>query len=287
MDAFDRDKMRLAIKSSGVLGKNIASLIGKDPTTLSRILAGRHDLDYKDAATIAKACGVAVESFYRVATPGYDMATSADEARMLDVFRRLDDAQRMEMIGYARAVADLAARPPAREEPQAAKPAAPKASLLATVRPALRGYSTISPEQTSSRRPGQHIPVIGRLAAGHGVDTVEAEQFEPGAADEFLEFADAPRNAFAVRVVGDSMEPDYHSGDMVVVDPNRHPTSGVCCVLVKSGGEWRAKVKKVILKGRRVILASLAEGFADMEVKASDVKAYKIIAHLPLMKQGE
>ena len=84
------------------------------------------------------------------------------------------------------------------------------------------------PEDTESRL--RAIPIINKVAAGYPQDFTDLE-YPVGIADEYIsvpaEMSDP--NAFAVRVVGDSMEPKYHEGDVVVFMPSAPVESGDDC----------------------------------------------------------
>ena len=71
------------------------------------------------------------------------------------------------------------------------------------------------------------IPVINKVSAGYPQDFTDLG-YPVGIADEYVsvpvELSDP--NAFAVRVVGDSMEPRYHEGDIVVFSPAMEVASG-------------------------------------------------------------
>ncbi len=171
----------------------------------------------------------------------------------------------------------LAPSPPAGDNIQ------PLAGPLRVVRLAEPGFRVIDAEQLPGAWQGGYVPVVGHLAAGEGIETTQAEQTGPGWADEYLIYDGAPAAAVAVRVVGDSMEPDYRSGDMVVVDTARPARRGVCCVLVSRDGERRARLKDLRVQGARAVLASANPDYEPETVPAADVQAFKIIAHLPLL----
>ena len=74
-------------------------------------------------------------------------------------------------------------------------------------------------EQLSAEWQGSYVPMLGRLSAGFGSDTTEAESRPAGWADTYIEYEGAPPHAVALRVSGESMLPEFHHGDIVVVDP--------------------------------------------------------------------
>jgi SOS-response transcriptional repressor LexA len=67
--------------------------------------------------------------------------------------------------------------------------------------------------------PRRHIPIINRVAAGYPREFTDLD-YPRSVADEYLSCPDvSDPDAFAARVVGDSMEPEYHEGDIVVFSP--------------------------------------------------------------------
>jgi len=74
------------------------------------------------------------------------------------------------------------------------------------------------------------IPIINRVAAGRPAEFTDLD-YPPGVADDYLSMPpglDDP-NAFAVRVDGDSMEPRYHPGDVVIFSPAAEVANGHDC----------------------------------------------------------
>ena len=94
--------------------------------------------------------------------------------------------------------------------------------------------------------PGRRIPVIDYVQAGAWREI--ADPFPPGMAFEYLiSFAELSGNAFALRIKGDSMQPDFVEGDVIVVDPAVSPRPG-SFVVAKNGGE-EATFKKYRSRG--------------------------------------
>ncbi len=76
---------------------------------------------------------------------------------------------------------------------------------------------------------GQLVPVINKLSAGYPVDFDDLG-YPVGIADDYVRCTDLhDPNAFAVRVVGDSMEPRFFEGDIVVFSPAMEVVSGDDC----------------------------------------------------------
>jgi len=76
---------------------------------------------------------------------------------------------------------------------------------------------------------GKLVPVINDVVAGYPVD-FDDKGYPPGGADDYVRCPDLhDPNAFAVRVVGDSMEPKYQQGDIIVFSPAIEVRSGDDC----------------------------------------------------------
>lgn len=76
---------------------------------------------------------------------------------------------------------------------------------------------------------GRPIPIINKLTAGYPSDFDDLE-YPVGIADDYIRCPDVhDANAFAVRVVGDSMEPKFHEGDIVVFSPAVEVRNGDDC----------------------------------------------------------
>jgi len=76
---------------------------------------------------------------------------------------------------------------------------------------------------------GRPVPVINKVAAGYPTDFNDLD-YPVGVADDYVRCPDLhDPNAFAVRVVGDSMEPKFHEGDIVVFSPAADVNNGDDC----------------------------------------------------------
>ena len=73
------------------------------------------------------------------------------------------------------------------------------------------------------------VPVINRVAAGYPRDFTDLD-FPKHMADEYVSVPGVTDpDAFAARVVGDSMQPDYREGDIVVFSPAAKVVDGCDC----------------------------------------------------------
>lgn len=97
------------------------------------------------------------------------------------------------------------------------------------------------------RRPaiGRDLPVFAAVEGGTGVMVIPTEP---------VDFLDRPwffqhvPEAYAVLVVGDSMEPVFEPGDMALVNPRLPPIRGkeALFIATKDGGDWRASLKRFV-----------------------------------------
>lgn len=75
------------------------------------------------------------------------------------------------------------------------------------------------------RSSGRLVPLIDTVQAGHWTDVVD-----PYAKGDAKQWITAPHKvgprAFVLEIKGDSMEPEYHDGDWIVVDPDVEPRPG-------------------------------------------------------------
>ncbi len=76
---------------------------------------------------------------------------------------------------------------------------------------------------------GAVVPIINNVAAGYPQNFTDLD-YPPSIAEEYIRCPDLDdEQAFAARVVGDSMEPNYHEGDIVVFSPNTPVREGNDC----------------------------------------------------------
>ncbi len=123
----------------------------------------------------------------------------------------------------------------------------------------------------------RRIPVINKVAAGYPVEFTDLG-YPVGVADEYVsgpaELEDP--NAFGVRVVGDSMEPKYHEGDVVIFSPAAEVKSGDDCFVRYSLGarpnDSEAAFKRVFFDSKdQVRLQALNEQYAPTLLAPSEI----------------
>lgn len=73
------------------------------------------------------------------------------------------------------------------------------------------------------------VPLINKVAAGYPREFTDLA-YPARVADEYVSCPDVDDpDAFAARVVGDSMSPDYREGDIIIFSPARTPRNGNDC----------------------------------------------------------
>jgi phage repressor protein C with HTH and peptisase S24 domain len=76
---------------------------------------------------------------------------------------------------------------------------------------------------------GRLVPVINKVSAGYPTDFNDLD-YPVGIADDYIRCPDLhDPNSFAVRVVGDSMEPKFREGDIVIFSPAAEVHNGDDC----------------------------------------------------------
>ena len=116
---------------------------------------------------------------------------------------------------------------------------------------------------------GRAIPIVGMARAG--ADGFFDEQGFPVGADETVRFPDLGEDrVYALEIAGDSMEPMYRAGDVVIVQPGAAVRRGDRVVVRTRAGEVMAK-----LLGRRneqmVELISLNPAHKPRELAAAEI----------------
>ena len=86
-------------------------------------------------------------------------------------------------------------------------------------------------------------PIIGRVRAGYGMEPVEENSDEITYIPSNLIRGHAQEDFFCLRVVGDSMQPKFAPGDIVLVERATSVDSGTLAVVLYDGED--ATIKKV------------------------------------------
>ena len=110
------------------------------------------------------------------------------------------------------------------------------------------------------------IPVISWVVAGKWREVFD--EFEPGDADVWIESDVKGENIFALRVAGDSMEPEFHEGEVVIINPHLETQPNDFVVVKNPEGE--ATFKQLKKYGESWVLHPLNPRYPDIEVKPGE-----------------
>lgn len=113
------------------------------------------------------------------------------------------------------------------------------------------------------------VPLISWVQAGQWCEI--SDQFPPGDAESWRETtAKVSSGAFALRIVGDSMEPAIPRGSVVIVDPAIDATNGRV-VVVRQNGDSEATIKRLVIEGGVRFLKPDNPRYPIMEMRADAV----------------
>lgn len=117
------------------------------------------------------------------------------------------------------------------------------------------------------------IPVYGVIPAGVPMEAIEdIEDWEDIPAD----WTRGDQEYFALRIRGDSMEPTYHSGDVIIVRRQPVCESGQDCVVFVNGDD--ATFKRVVLRPDCAILQPLNPEYEPMIFERDEGECHVTIA---------
>ncbi|MCG9052374.1 XRE family transcriptional regulator [Laribacter hongkongensis] len=93
---------------------------------------------------------------------------------------------------------------------------------------------------------GGEVPIISWVQAGNFESVVD--NFQPGFAEETVTATvQVRRHTYALRVHGDSMEPDFKEGDILIVEPEMEAVHG--SYVIAKNGDNEATFKKLVQDG--------------------------------------
>lgn len=111
------------------------------------------------------------------------------------------------------------------------------------------------------------VPLISWVQAGDWSEIVD--NFEPGQADEWI---DAPfhtnANTYALRIRGDSMEPEFVHDDIIIVDPHKRAENG-SYIVARLEDETESTFKQLQIDGSRQYLKPLNPRYPVLQVNGN------------------
>lgn len=112
-----------------------------------------------------------------------------------------------------------------------------------------------------------YVPLISWVAAGAWRDV--ADPYPMGVGEDLVPVTcRVGTNAFALRVQGDSMEPVFPNGSVIIVDPSAEPRHG-SYVVVRLDEAEQATFKQLVFDGGTRYLKPLNPRYPLMEIRES------------------
>ena len=124
-------------------------------------------------------------------------------------------------------------------------------------------------------RYGKQIPVISWVHAGHFTEC--SDRWPAGISGEgepVNSIKKTSPNTFGLRIVGDSMEPRYMAGDVIIVDPAIQCDNNCPCV-IKLNNE--VTFKMFFENDTQIKLVSLNEKYPDIIIRKDSKVDFKVI----------
>lgn len=117
------------------------------------------------------------------------------------------------------------------------------------------------------------VPVISFVRAGAWHEA--SDPYAPGVADYWIPVETNDESAIGLSVVGDSMEPEYRAGDIIIVSPVLQPQVGHD-VVARWNGEVVLKRLKKYEEGM-VILMALNPAYDSWVIQGSELSDFRIV----------
>ncbi len=118
--------------------------------------------------------------------------------------------------------------------------------------------------ELASIKPLRRVPLISWVTAGKWSEVCDS--FQPGDADEWVDTDIKGQYVFALRVKGDSMEPEFIEGDLIIVNPHIKPNHNDFVIVKNAEGE--ATLKQLKKYGATRVLHPLNPKYPDIELSA-------------------
>ena len=113
-----------------------------------------------------------------------------------------------------------------------------------------------------------HVPVISWVQAGDWMEVID--HLSPGDGERVETTYKARPHTYALRVKGDSMEPRFPEGAILIVEPDESPEPGKF-VIVRQNGDTEATFKQLIKDGGQFYLKPLNPRYPIMEMRQDAV----------------
>lgn len=124
------------------------------------------------------------------------------------------------------------------------------------------GYLPVNVEPAALKKM-RPVPIISWVIAGKW--EAVCDNFQPGDADEWIETEIKGKYVFALKIKGDSMEPEFKEGEIVIVNP--HVEAKANDYVVVKNDEEEATFKQLKIYGDTTVLHPLNPKYPDIELK--------------------
>jgi SOS-response transcriptional repressor LexA len=111
------------------------------------------------------------------------------------------------------------------------------------------------------------VPLISWVQAGHWHDVID--NLHPGEGERIHTTYRVRKHTYALRVRGDSMEPKFPEGAILIVEPEENPEPGTFVIVRHNGGE--ATFKQLMVDGDTRYLKPLNPRYPIMAVQPDAV----------------
>lgn len=133
-----------------------------------------------------------------------------------------------------------------------------------------------SAQPTPISQPFKQVPVVGHVKGGDN-GYLEELGYPAGDGDGHVEYPARDKNAYALRVKGDSMRPRIRSGEFVIVEPNHQPSPGDDVVVSTLDG--RRLLKEFLFeRNGDVTLGSINQEIGPITIARTDITKFHYVA---------
>lgn len=134
-------------------------------------------------------------------------------------------------------------------------------------------YGEATPKQGAT-----DVPIVGFAIATPEKDGYFDDMgFPAGAGEAYVPWPTNDRNAYALRVRGDSMQPRIRPGEIIVVEPNAKVSPGDDVIVRTLDG--RKMVKQLLLRrSGEVTLGSINQAHPQTTISVDDIESIHLVA---------
>ena len=112
------------------------------------------------------------------------------------------------------------------------------------------------------------VPLVSWVTAGQWAEV--SDNYPPGQGEDNIPCpSKCGPHSFALRVKGDSMEPEYPNGSVIIVDPDREPRHDAD-VVVRLNSDMEATFKRLKIDGPRWFLHPLNDRYPVIPLEGKD-----------------